>query len=96
MTRVLRCLLASTLLAGCYKTNLNNFSSGGGPGREVRIYSHTLILGLIPLTEIDVQKQCGSQGVWAVSTRASFLTLVASGFTSGIYLPMQAVITCKG
>jgi hypothetical protein len=84
------------LLSSCYKNDLVGLSDGGGPGTEVRKYNHTLLLGLIPLSEIDLKAACGDKGVWAVSTRLNALSLVANAFTFGLYTPTVAKITCKG
>ena len=56
---------------GCFKTNIENFSDTGGPGRVERVWQHSLLLGLVPMGEADARATCGDQGVWAVSTRAN-------------------------
>ena len=61
------------LLVGCFKTEMVNFSAKGTPGPEVKIWSHSLIAGLIPLTEVDTRAACGNRGIWAVSVRPEFL-----------------------
>jgi len=83
------------LLAGCYKTNMVNISDGGSPGREVKVWSHAVILGLIPITEVDVRQACGEQGAYAISTRQNFWNLLLASVTSGIYTPTVAKITCR-
>jgi len=84
------------LLAGCYKVRIENLSPGGGPGSEQKEYTHTLIGGLIPLGTVDASRLCGDKGVWNVATRMNGVSFIASFFTFGIYVPMQAVVTCKG
>ncbi len=98
MSRSVRSLLfvAAVALSGCYKTKLTNVNPGGSPGAEVKVWSHALILGLIPLSEIDVGSKCGDKGVWKVDTKVGFVSLLASNFTFGIYSPTNVVITCKG
>lgn len=81
--------------AGCLKTNMYNFSSDGGPGQVVIVWQHSVILGIIPLGEIDVARACGDNGVWSVSTRQNVINAILSGLTSGIYTPTVARITCK-
>ncbi|MBX2802981.1 MAG: Bor family protein [Myxococcales bacterium] len=89
-------LLVSILaMAGCYKTNLANFSNEGSPGNTVVVWSHSLLYGLIPLSEVDVNSKCGDNGAWAVSTRQNLWNLLLTGITSGIYSPTVAKITCK-
>jgi hypothetical protein len=98
MSRSVRSLLlvAAVALSGCYKTKLTNVSPGGSPGAEVKVWSHALLAGLIPLSEIDVGSKCGDKGVWKVDTKVGFLSLLAAGITSSIYSPTNVVITCKG
>ena len=81
--------------AGCYKTNLKNFAAEGGPGREVRVWSHSVIAGLIPLSEVDVRSACGEKGAWSVSTRQNVWNLLLTGITGAIYTPTTALITCR-
>ncbi len=88
-------VLAPLALVGCYKTELTNFTSEGSPGKEVRVWSHSVIVGLIPLTDVDVRKECGAKGAYSISTRQNFWNVLLAGVTSGIYTPTIAKITCK-
>ena len=89
-------VVCSVSLMGCYKTNLVNFPDSGSPGTEVKVWQHNLLVGLVPLTDVDVAKACGSKGVYSVTTQMSFVQLLLSGFTSAIYAPTTAKITCRG
>lgn len=86
--------LAATL-AGCYRAPVTNITPNAAPGTitDVKV-AHTLIYGLVPLTEVDARDVCGSKPVWSVDTRANVITMLASGITFGIYVPMYAKITC--
>ncbi|MEN0067539.1 MAG: hypothetical protein AAGA48_35735 [Myxococcota bacterium] len=88
-------VLAPLALTACYKTEITNFSPESTPGKEVRVWSHAVIVGLIPLTEVDVRKECGPKGAHHVSTRQNFWNLLLAGLTSGIYTPTVAKITCN-
>jgi hypothetical protein len=81
---------------GCYKTNIENFSdTTGSPGVVNREWQHSLLSGLIPLSEADARATCGDKGVWAISTRANGWNLLVAGLTFGIYSPTTAKITCR-
>ena len=88
-------LMLPLLIGGCYKTNLVDLQDGGSPGNVERVWSHSLILGLIPITEVDVTRACGEKGAYAISTRQNFWNLLLAGVTSGIYTPTVAKITCR-
>ena len=88
--------LAPLLLAGCYKTELTNFGGGNdAPGPQVKVWTHSVIVGLIPLSEVDVRKACGGKGAYSISTRQNVWNLLLAGVTSGIYTPTTAKITCR-
>jgi hypothetical protein len=95
MKRLAILTLGIGLLTGCYKTNLTNVTDSGSPGEVTRVWSHSLLVGLIPLSEVDLQQACGDKGVWAVSTRVNGWQVLISSFTSGIYTPSTAKITCR-
>jgi hypothetical protein len=89
-------LLAAIGLAGCYKTSVTQISPGGKPGVEVKLWSHALINGLIPLKDVSVADACGDAGVWKVETRLAAGGVAATYVTFGIYTPTTVVVTCKG
>ena len=95
MRRLAFVLVSLMALSGCYKTNLVSFGDTGSPGDVKRVWSHALLVGLIPLSEVDVKGACGDKGVWAVSTRVNGWQLIISSLTSAIYTPSTAKITCK-
>jgi hypothetical protein len=81
-------------LPGCYKASVGGLQPNGSPGNERVLYAHTLIAGLIPLNEVDVSRTCGAKGVWSVSSRMNLVTMIASSFTGGLYVPMAVRVTC--
>ncbi|MFT5687010.1 MAG: hypothetical protein ACI8RZ_007967 [Myxococcota bacterium] len=87
---------AMLALSGCYKTTLVNFPDAGSPGTQASVWQHNLILGLVPLTKVDVSQTCGDKGVYSVTTQQGFVQLVLTSLTGGIYTPTVANITCKG
>lgn len=95
MLRSLLLLVPLALTAGCYKTNLYNFAPKAEAGIEVKRWSHSLIVGLIPLNEIDVRQACQGKGAYAVSTRQNFWQVLLAGITGSIYTPTTAKITCR-
>ncbi|MGI8548608.1 MAG: Bor/Iss family lipoprotein [Gemmatimonadaceae bacterium] len=49
--------------------------------------------GLVPPATIETAAKC-TNGVARVETQSSFLNMVASTLTFGIYTPMQLDVTC--
>lgn len=96
MLRTLLLFVPLALATGCYKTNVGNFAPKATQGETVRVWSHSIIAGLIPLTEVDVRKACNGKGAYAVKTRQNFWNLLLTGITGGIYTPTVAKITCRG
>lgn len=88
-------LLAPLLIAGCYKTNLQNFSEGAAPGQVTKVWSNSFVGGLISPDQVDVRSTCGDRGVYSVTTQHSFVNILLAGITGGIYTPTTAVVTCN-
>lgn len=96
MTRTIKTILPLALfLTGCFKTTVTGLASGGSPGAEQTVYNHTLVMGAFPLNHIAANDICGDAGVWSVSVKQSFVSVVASYFTAGIYVPIPVRITCR-
>jgi len=95
MTNLFRAVLLATVLTGCYRVPVTNVAPNAGPSSvyDVKV-AHTVIYGLIPLTEIDARDVCGDRPVWSVDTRFNGISWIAAGLTAGIYVPMYAKITC--
>lgn len=91
MARLL--LLAALALSGCYKVQLVNVAPGG-TGIQKNVKVHTLIGGLVPLNEIDVDSICKGKPAVQVGTVHSFVDLLVSGITGGIYAPVTVKVTC--
>ena len=98
MSQMMRFVMVAALatLAGCYKAELTNFTAGGSPGAEVKVWNDALLVGIIPLSDVDVTEKCGDKGVWKVETKVSVLAAIVSGLTFNLYSPNNIVITCKG
>lgn len=91
-------VLSLLMLASCYKTPLVNFSpelDGPQPVRVVRVWNHSIIAGLIPLSEVDVRAACRGNDVLAVTTKMTAVNWLLNAITGAIYSPTSADILCK-
>ncbi len=87
---VLLALLSAS--AGCY--NVKYYSTAvPGPGETHRIWVHSFVGGIITIGEINLDAQCPN-GVYKVKSNFTFVDLLLFGVTSGIYTPMNVVVTC--
>lgn len=95
MKNLLTAALLATALTGCFRVPVTNITPQGAPSAvsDVKM-AHTLIYGIIPLTEIDASSVYGTRNVWSVDTRYNVISWLAAGLTFGIYVPMYAKITC--
>lgn len=82
-------------LAGCYKVEIINVSEGGAVGQTVNTKAHTLIAGMVTLNLIDAAKLCNGKGVAKLQTQHSFIDMLVSSLTAGIYAPVSVEVTCK-
>jgi hypothetical protein len=83
---------AAVLSAGCYHATIN---TGLPPGTEGihKTWAHGFLYGLVPPATVEAASKC-TNGVARVETQSSFLNMVASAITFGIYTPMQIDVTC--
>lgn len=91
-------LLSLLTLAGCYKTPLVNIAADPEPGqavRVVRVWNHSIIAGLIPLSEVDVRAACRGNDVLSVTTKMSIPNILLNLLTGAIYSPTTAAIVCE-
>ena len=81
-----------TSTAGCYHATV---VTGAAPGSQTidKPWATSLLSGLVPPEQVHTGTQCPT-GVARVETRISFLNLVASSLTFGIYTPMHIKVTC--
>lgn len=80
------------LLSGCYHARIIT----GQPESDVvyrKKWVSGFVNGLVIPDSIDVAEVCPN-GVARVETRQSFMNLVVTVLTSGIYSPMEVRVTC--
>lgn len=91
-------VLSLLTLAACYKTPLVNVAADQAPAervRIVRVWNHSVLAGLVPLSEIDVRAACDGKEALAITTKMTFVNLILNGLTGAIYSPTTADIVCK-
>ena len=87
-------LLAGVLIIapGCYHATVVTDRAPSNQVVESR-WAHSFINGLVPPSTVDVAQECAN-GVATVETQLSFLNLVASVVTFGLYSPMTITVAC--
>lgn len=98
LTRSLRSVavlaLAVTVAAGCYHATLHTgLTPSPQQERVERRWAHGFLYGLVPPAEVHASNTC-TAGVARVETEHSFLNVLATGLTFGLYSPMTIVATC--
>ena len=90
--RILALAVASLPLMACWHLTV---ISGQPPSSTVvaKPWQHSFIAGLVPPAEVNVKDQCRN-GVAKVETQHSFVNLVATAVTGGIYSPIDLKVTC--
>lgn len=94
MRRILvSCTLALVVgLGGCYHTIIETGRQPSGQTIEIP-WATSFVSGLVPIPTVQAASQCPN-GVARVETFHSFLNMVATIVTSGIYSPMSIRVTC--
>jgi hypothetical protein len=90
LTLALILLAAST--AGCYRATVD---TGRTPsGQTIRNdWAHSFVAGLVPPATVQTAQQCPA-GVARVETQHSFLNMLATSLTFGLYSPMTITVQC--
>ena len=88
---VLLMLLAFTLSA-CYHARIQTGMNQSNYVVEKK-FASCWLYGMIPPNEVQTTGLCRN-GVAVVETEQSFLNLLVSGLTLGIYTPMHIKVTC--
>jgi hypothetical protein len=92
----LRTLIIATglsVLGGCY--NVSYVSKTRMP--STKKIDHDLgfwLWGLVGVEHIDLQKDCGADGVAKIRSRNTFVDEVLTVITLGIYAPRTTTVTC--
>ena len=92
MRRTLAIITIAAALSGCYHVTVIS-SAQPSPTVVEKPWQHSFIDGLVPPSELETKEQCPS-GVAKVETQRSFVNLLASWITSGIYSPIAVKVTC--
>ena len=95
VTLRMRSVLSLTVmlaLTGCYHATIET-GQAPSPSQVDVPWAHSFLYGLVPPSTLDVENECGS-GVARVETQLSFLNLVASSISFGLYTPMHLTVTC--
>lgn len=91
-TPLLSCLLVfSLVLPGCYQAQVTTNKPAGNTVVEEG-WAPSYLMGLVPAS-IDVSEQC-SNGISSATRKFSFLNMVVSSLTIGIYAPQNVTVTC--
>lgn len=81
-----------TATAGCYHATVDTGATPSAQSIEMP-WAHGFVYGLVPPSTVDAASEC-SNGVARVETKLSFLNMLASQLTFGLYAPMTIEVTC--
>jgi hypothetical protein len=82
------------VFAGCYHAIINTGATPNGQTIKEE-WAHSFVHGLVPPKVIETAQRCPG-GVARVETQLSFLNMVATAVTFGIYSPMTIEVQCAG
>lgn len=85
-------VLFTATLSGCYHAVIET-GRAPSPVKIEKAWAHGFLFGLVPPEVTETAQKCVS-GVSKVETQQSFLNMVASGLTYGVYSPMSVKVTC--
>jgi hypothetical protein len=89
------CTLALAVgLGGCYHTIIETGRQPSGQTIEIP-WATSFVSGLVPIPTVEAASECPN-GVARVETYHSFLNMLATIVTSGIYSPMTIEVACAG
>ena len=94
MRRLVTAAVLVLVSSGCYHATID---TGRAPnGVTIRNpWAHSFIGGLVPPSAVETASVCPN-GIARVETQLSFLNMVASAVTFGIYSPMELLVECAG
>lgn len=89
---ILPLFLVLFTFTSCYHAKV---STGAEPSAKVieKSFASGWIYGLVPPSEVKAAEECES-GVAMVETKLSFVNMLVSNLTLGIYTPMYIKVTC--
>ncbi len=80
------------LTGGCYHAVVDSGKAQSGTIVEDK-WADAFLDGLVPPNPVETVQRCPN-GIARVETRQSFLNLLATGLTAGIYSPMHIRVYC--
>ncbi len=91
-TKVSIFLILMLFLTGCYHAKV---TTGAEMSAQVveNTFASGFIFGLVPPSVVNVASEC-TNGVAQVETRLSFVNMLVSNITFGLYTPMHIKVTC--
>jgi hypothetical protein len=87
-------VLAAALCAGCYKVTYTNPQLPRS-GQTAVTKGHFLIFGLVGHKDIPVYEMCPS-GASMIRSKETFVDVLLTAITIGIYAPRTYVVHCGG
>lgn len=84
-------LFVGLLFSGCYNAKV---VTNEEPSAKIveNDFAHGFVFGLVGPT-VDVSEEC-TNGVAKVDTKLSFVNMLVSNLTFGLYTPMSVTVTC--
>lgn len=79
-------------LTGCYNASIVTDATPSNQTIENK-WASGFLFGLVPPSTVETAERCPS-GVARVETKLSFLNMLASNITFGLYTPMSITVTC--
>lgn len=90
LSLVFLCVLSLTL-SSCYR---HTYIVGKGPQSDIEVSetNHFILFGLVTLSTSEPQKMAGGAADYAVTEKHSFVDMLLSSITFGIYSPTTTVV----
>jgi hypothetical protein len=85
-------VLVALATTACYKATVNTGLAPSGQTVENQ-WAHSFIAGLIPPSTVETASRCPN-GVAQVETQHSFLNMLVTSLTWGLYSPMTITVQC--
>ena len=92
MKKMALALVLALGVSACYHATIET-GLPPGPDKIEKKWAASWLSGLVPPETIETMEECPN-GVARVETRQSFLNQVAAAITSGIYSPIEIIVTC--
>ena len=85
------------LLSGCMSvkyTATRSEAYGARSGQVHHAWQHSLLLGLIPVSSVDLDRHCPDTGILHVKSSIGPLGALATVLTAGVWTPSHVRVTC--